>query len=397
VRADEGLRRRDELFRLTARTGLIMVYDIDPRSLKLNAMHGLTELLGYHMAEVESTLQWWDDRIHPDDLSAYRDAFRDMHSRPRARVLQYRMRHKEGSSLWVEDHATPVHDAQGRLERIIGTVRDITEHKRTQDSLLKQATELQRSEESLKYLNERLEQLVQERTFQLTAVNKELESFCYSVTHELGAPLRAMNCFSTILLAEHGGRLDGGGKDYLERIASAATRMGHLVEDLLMLSRVTRKTLVRVVVDMSTMVREITDALSAQDPSRQLEVLVAPDVKGEWDAALLRLLLQNLLGNAWKYTGGREGARIEFGSYESDGGTVYFVRDNGIGFDMAYAGKIFLPFERLHRIGEFEGTGIGLATAQRVIDVHGATIWAEAEPGKGATFYFTIKGGSGNG
>ncbi|WP_183360550.1 PAS domain-containing sensor histidine kinase [Geomonas limicola] len=644
--AQEAVQRSEDRFQLASRAGRIMVYDLDVGSGRVAARHGLNELLGFEPSEAEATLSWWDGRIHPDDLPACHAAFGRLKTGSHDHVLCYRVRHKDGRTLWVEDHATAFYTDAGGLRRVIGSVRDITDHKHTEEALRESNAQLKHSEErfralalatsdsifrmspdwkemfylqghkfladtevatsdwleryifaadrplvtaaieeairtkgmfeqehrvrradggtgwtlsraipmldsqgeivewfgaaknitdrklaeereqrsyerlvtlmnalpvgvsfsddetcrnitgnptflqqfgigaqdnisasaanedapgrqmsylldgrpltpaelplqravaenrnippmefevvpaggkpwvasasaapvrdqdgkvvcgvavtvditdrvnaerALITLNADLERRVQERTSQLAATNKELESFSYSVTHELGAPLRSMNCFSSILLEDYRDRLDDEGRGYLGRIAAAANRMGALIEDLLTLSRVTRRPLSRQTVNLSILAQEILLGLVAQDPERQVELDVVPGVEGEWDPAMVKLILQNLLSNAWKYTGGTTGAKIQFGGYRKGAGRVFYVRDNGIGFDMTYASKIFLPFERLHR-GEFEGTGIGLATVQRVIDLHGGRIWTEARLGEGATFFFTDQG-----
>ncbi|QWV93276.1 PAS domain S-box protein [Geomonas oryzisoli] len=283
-----------------------------------------------------------------------------------------------------------------RLDLLSRQTADTICRLRADEALRLQAMDLQESrqealnaQDALRLLNQELEQRVQERTVKLTAINKELESFCYSVAHELGSPLRSMNCFSAIVLEEYGERMDPEGRNYLERIAASASRMGHLVEGLLLLSRVTRREMVRETINLSEMVGEIVNELVTQEPKRRVETEVAEGSWGQFDPALAKLALYNLLGNAWKYTSRVDGAKIEFGHFRRGGESVYYVRDNGIGFDMAYAHKIFLPFERLEATAKFDGTGIGLATVQRVIEMHGGKVWAESEPGSGATFYFT--------
>jgi light-regulated signal transduction histidine kinase (bacteriophytochrome) len=225
---------------------------------------------------------------------------------------------------------------------------------------------------------------------ELTAVNRELEAFSYSVSHDLRAPLRAMDGFSQVLLEDYAERLDDAGRDYLTRIRKASQRMSHLIDDLIQLSRVTRSELRREPVDLSALFREIAAELQEREPGRRVEVAVEEGLQIRGDARLLRVGLTNLAENAFKFTRNRPAPRVEFGSRDEAGGRVYFVRDNGAGFDMAHAAKLFTPFQRLHSPAEFEGTGIGLATWQRIVHRHGGRVWAEGSPGAGATFLFTL-------
>ncbi|MDO8680802.1 MAG: response regulator [Acidobacteriota bacterium] len=225
---------------------------------------------------------------------------------------------------------------------------------------------------------------------QLKAVNKELEAFSYSVSHDLRAPLRRIDGFSQALIEEYGGALDDRGRDYLERVRAAAQQMAELIEALLGLSRVARTEMRNEDVDLSALARETADTLRQSQPDRRVDFVIAEGLVAPGDGRLLRVVLENLLGNAWKFTQRRPDARIEFGSARHEGQDAYAVRDNGAGFDMAYAAKLFAPFQRLHAEEEFSGTGIGLATVQRILHRHGGKIWAESEVGKGATFYFTL-------
>jgi light-regulated signal transduction histidine kinase (bacteriophytochrome) len=237
----------------------------------------------------------------------------------------------------------------------------------------------------------RLEARVAQRTRELTAANQELESFSYSVSHDLRAPLRAVDGFSQALQEDEGERISEEGQEHLRRLRAAATRMGQLIDDLLQLSRVARAELRREPVDLSAMGRQVADELRRVEPGREVTFDIAPDLKAQGDSRLLRAALENLLSNAWKFTSKRSDARIEFFTEVRDGKTHYCVRDNGAGFDMAYAGKLFTPFQRLHRPAEFPGTGIGLATVQRIVRRHGGEITAEGVPGSGATFRFTLE------
>ena len=225
---------------------------------------------------------------------------------------------------------------------------------------------------------------------ELEAKNRESEAFSYAVSHDLRAPLRAIDGFSDALISQYRDLLDDKGKHYLRRIHEGSLRMGQLIEDLLDLSRITRRALSRERVNLSDLALEIASELRAEHPQRQVEFAIAPDLAAVGDRHLLRIALQNLAANAWKFTGKCQCARIEFGVRQQDGERVYFVRDNGVGFDMAYADKLFTPFQRLHGAQEFPGTGIGLASVARIIERHGGRAWADGAVGQGATFYFTL-------
>lgn len=245
--------------------------------------------------------------------------------------------------------------------------------------------------DELRALNAELEKRVSDRTAQLDAANKEMEAFSYSVSHDLTAPLRHIAGFNRLLLEEAADKLDDASRQYLSRIEAGTHHMAMLIQDLLALSRVSRQELSLERVNLSHMAEEIAAGLRKSAPERQMEVVIAPNLEVKADARLLRIMLDNLLGNAWKYTSKRAtGARIELGTCERDGERVHFVRDNGAGFDMAYAGKLFVAFQRLHTESEFEGTGIGLATVRRIVQRHGGRVWAEGAPQQGATFYFTL-------
>jgi signal transduction histidine kinase len=238
-----------------------------------------------------------------------------------------------------------------------------------------------------------LERRVEERTRELAAANQELEAFSYSVSHDLRAPLRAIDGFSKALLEDYPGQvLDEQGRHYLERIRAGTQRMAELIDALLHLARVTRAELVRRPVDVSRLAHAVAAELARRDPSRTVEVRIEEGLMTEADVHLVTIVLENLMGNAWKFTSRRAGARIEVGGAAVDGTRAYYVRDNGAGFDMQYADRLFGVFQRLHAASEFQGTGIGLATVHRIIVRHGGRIWAESTVGQGATFYFTLGG-----
>jgi PAS domain S-box-containing protein len=292
-------------------------------------------------------------------------------------------------------------NAQGEAIGLVGLGRDITD--RVQDR------------EAIRQLNQNLEQRVRDRTAQLEAANRELETFSYSVSHDLRAPLRSIDGFSQILLTRYHANLDAGGQHYLQRIRANVHRMGELIDDLLQLSRVTLGQMISSPVNLSAIAQETASQLSATQPDREVAWTIAPAASTQGDPRLLKIVLENLLGNAWKYTAQRSAAQIEFGVYQSSvrnsaqnppgtaaqsspldsvalppGANVYFVRDNGAGFNMAYASKLFIAFQRLHSETEFPGTGVGLATVARIIQRHGGQVGAIAAVDQGATFYFTL-------
>ena len=278
---------------------------------------------------------------------------------------------------WININSIPrFKDGNSKPFEVIATFEDITERKQ--------------AEAEIKTLNETLEQRVKERTNQLEAVNKELESFSYSVSHDLRAPLRGIDGFSRILQKDFTETLNEQVLDYLARIRKASQTMGQLIDDMLKLSRITRAEMNIEKVNLSEIVSTITNEFKELNPNHKAEFVIESNIVVSGDKNLLRIAMQNLISNAWKYSSKNDSIKIEFGKTIQEDSTVYFIRDNGVGFNMKYVNKLFGAFQRLHSVSEFEGTGIGLATVNRIIVKHGGSIWAEAEINKGASFYFKL-------
>jgi PAS domain S-box-containing protein len=397
-RAEQALRESERKFRETVTNLDEAYYSCTLDGVLLDHNRALNRLLGFEMSRDLRGTKLPDFWQNPDDRKAY---VSELMAREVVRNYPINAKTINGVKIVIMANAHLAKDEKGSPVRIEGTFADITERKQ--------------AEEEIRRLNAELEQRVRDRTAQLVAANQELEAFSYSVSHDLRAPLRALVGFSSILLTQYSDRLDKQGQHYLDRILSASERMGQLINDLLDLSRVARADLSRQWVDLSALAREIAAELRNCAPQRQVEFVIARKAAVEADPRLIRIALQNLLDNAWKFSGPRSRARIEFGVLDQppppdpssssvgsggrDGkaearveGRVYFVRDNGVGFDMAYVDKLFTPFQRLHGMQEFPGTGIGLATAKRIISRHGGRVWAEAAVNLGATFYFTLGG-----
>ncbi len=338
---------------------------VNDAALKLTGARNPSELLGRSVLEL----------VHPDSRPLAIERIRGMtqEGRAAARVEEKFLR-LDGTTIDVEVMASPV-VFHGR-QSIQVIIHDATERKRTQ--------------EEIKKLNEVLELRVRDRTAELIAANRELEAFSYSVSHDLRAPLRVIEGFARMFLEEYAQTLDEQGRSYLEKIHSTSARMDRLIHDLLAFSRMSRASMTMGTVDLSLIARAIVEELEDERPRREAVFVIADNLKVNGDATLLRIVVDNLIGNAWKYTSRRPSARIEFGVEEQDGEKVYFVRDDGVGFDMRFVGKLFRPFQRLHAVGDFEGTGIGLATVQRIVERHGGRIWAESEIDKTTVFRFTL-------
>lgn len=315
----------------------------------------------------------WGPKTQHAELDRIRAAMKNWQA-VRAEIVVYT---KTGLELWLETDIAPIADESGKFTHWVAVERDITERMRQQEEILS--------------LNSDLEGRVLLRTAQLAAANKELESFAYSVSHDLRSPLNTIDGFSQLLTKIDGGSIGEKGKHYLDRIRAGVKQMGELIEGLLTLAQLSRERIRSENVDLSAIARQIEHDCRQREPERQAQVHIQGDLSAHGDPRLLSAVFQNLLGNAWKFTSKTLLARIDVGSeLGADGDTVFFVKDNGAGFDMAFAHKLFGTFERLHSPGDFSGTGIGLATVKRVIDRHGGRVWAEGKLNEGATFYFTL-------
>ncbi len=321
----------------------------------------------------------WTDAVHTGDkervLATITAATENKH---RGRV-EFRVNLANGTLRWLLGRISPQLGAQGEVVGHFGTVSDITERVE--------------AERAVKELNEQLEQKVAERTAELHSANEELEAFCYSISHDLRIPLRILDGFSYTLIEDHTGGLNEAAVESLHRIRAASQRMGQLIDDLLTMSRINRGAVKREEVDLSAMASAVVDEFRLAEPQRRVHVEIVDGAHAMCDPSLTRVVLQNLIGNAWKFTSKQEEANLEFGLQESANGSgpVYFVRDDGVGFNMIYEDKLFNPFERLHDDEEFAGSGIGLATVKRIVKRHGGHVWAESDEGEGATLYFSLR------
>ena len=405
-RAEDALRLSEENYRQLFEQAADGIFIADAQGNYVEVNPSACALLGYTPAELLS--RNIADVISKEDLQAAPLRHVELIERDQGLVTERRMIRKDGSLVDVEISGRRLPD--GRLQ---GMVRDISARKvaeqkeravqaelkqlletadQSRRALLSLVEDQRRAEEQIMQLNAELEQRVRDRTAQLEAANHELEAFAYSVSHDLRAPLRAMDGFSSALVSDYHDQLDEQARHYLGRIQEASKRMGQLIEDLLNLSRVTRRELNRERIDLSQLAAEIAAELKNQNPQRQVEFEIMPGMMVQADAHLIRIALENLLNNAYKFTGQREKACIRVGVMQKEGEQTYFVSDNGVGFNMEYAGKLFVPFQRLHGIHEYPGTGIGLVTVQRIITRHGGRIWPEAQVDQGAVFFFTLDG-----
>jgi len=369
---EEALRESDEKLRLLVggvQEYAILMLDLEGRVTTWN--EGAERIKGYRAEEIIG--QHFSKFYTPEAAALGKPALELKKAAEQGRFEEegWRVR-KDGSRFWASVVVTPLRDRTGQLRGFAKVTRDITERKRIEEQLERQRSELARS------------------NTELVAANKELEAFSYSVSHDLRAPLRSIDGFSLALLEDYEEKFDAEGKDNLHRVRAATQRMGVLIDDLLDLSRVTRAGMKVQKVDLSAMGRAVAAELKNSQPGRRTEFHIQEGLEAHADSNLMRIALENLLENAWKFTSKRESACIEFGQTNNNGSRVYFVRDDGAGFDSARATRLFGAFQRFHDKNDFPGTGVGLATVQRIVQRHGGRIWAESVPEKGATFYFTL-------
>jgi PAS domain S-box-containing protein len=364
-RAQNSSKEREEQFRLIVsniKDYAIIVLDPGGRVISWNG--GAQRIKGYQADEILG--QHFSLFYPPEAIAIGKPTTELKVAKEEGRFEDdgWRVR-KDGTRFWANVVVTPLDDDAGRLRGFVKITRDVTEKRKAEQEIVM-------------------------RSMELEAANKELESFSYSVSHDLRAPLRGIEGFSQALEEDYQHQLDQTAKDYLRRIRAATHRMGELIDDLLNLSRVTRAEMYREQVDLSRLASEILQEFTAHEPARRISLQVSPGLKAEGDVRLIRVALQNIIGNAWKFTSKLAEPQIEISETHLNGDHVYFVRDNGVGFDQAYASRLFGAFQRLHTVSEFPGTGIGLATVQRIIHRHGGRVWAEGIVDRGATVYFTL-------
>ncbi len=363
--AKEALKQSEKKFRIVADFTYDWEYWRTQDNKFVYMSPSCLRLTGYTSQEFIDNPDLYLSIIHPDDRNRMAEHMKSDLHHPDTEVLEFRIIRRDGEERWMGHLCQPVLDENDNIQGRRSSNRDITDRKQV--------------EEEIKHKNAELE-----------ASNRELESFAYSVSHDLRAPLRSMEGFSNALLEDYADKLDEKGKQYLKYVQESSDLMGKLIDDLLKLSRVTRAEMNYEVVNLSELAGKIISQLEKTEPRRKVSLNIEPNVTAYGDGNLLRLVLENLLGNAWKFSSKVDSPQIEMGITDHNGRRAYFISDNGVGFDMTYADKLFKPFQRLHKETEFSGTGIGLATVYRIIHRHGGEVWAESKVGEGAIFYFTL-------
>ena len=358
------LRESEERYRALVQFAPAGIYEVDFPSGRFTQVNdAMCQILGYSCDELLAMNAF--DVLADDDKVRFSERIR------RAQVgakleeaVEYRVRTKGGRLIWALLNTT-FRRKDGKFIGATVVAHDITERKNAEEALRQKADEL-------------------------AVANSELKAFSYSISHDLRAPLRAMKGFSSILLKDYSERLDGEGREFLQRIEAGADKMGELIDDMLSLAKISRQKMTPQEIDLSDLADMVVNELCLAEPERKVDIAIAKEMKAIGDARLLRIALSNLFGNAWKYTSKTPAARIEFGAMKQNDETAYYIRDNGAGFDMTQVYRIFEPFQRLHDESQFPGTGVGLAIVNRIVQRHGGRVRAEGETGKGAAFYFTL-------
>jgi PAS domain S-box-containing protein len=372
--AEETVRKERNFSNAVIQTTSGLIIGMDPEGRIQLFNHACEKITGYTFNELKGK-PFWDYLLLPEEMDAVKEVFKGIKDGKITAESEFEnyWKTKGGSRRFIRWANSALKDASGNVELIIGTGIDMTDDKENRARI------------------DELNSFLMQKTTDLLYANKELETFSYSVSHDLRSPLRAIKGFSTILLKDYSNNLDADGQDFLNRIKGGADRMSDLIDDMLSLAKISRDEMDPKEIDLSDVVESIVSELRQAEKDRNVEAIITKGLKAHCDARLMHIALSNLIGNAWKYSSRTPYAVIEFGTVEKNEETVFFVRDNGAGFDMAHAKKLFTPFQRLHSDSHFTGTGIGLAIVNKVIQRHGGRIWGEGKTGKGATFYFTLK------
>lgn len=369
----ERIRKSEERLRLAQKAAEIGTWDWNIPTNELIWSEEIKDIFGIDPDDFEGTYDSFLGYVHPDDRRFVKDSVYLCLKEDKEYDIEHRIIHPDGSVHWVRENGDVIRDSNGDPLRMIGIVQEITQRKQNEKKIT------------------RLNYNLLHQTAELSAVNKELEAFSYSVSHDLRSPLRSIDGFSQALLEDYEELLDDEGKDYLNRIRKATSRMAELIEGLLKLSRITRHELEIKKINISKMSETIIDSFKKNNPKRNVNVTIHTNLVTNADKHLVQIAIENLIGNAWKFTNKKEKAHIEIGKTRKNGIKTFFIKDNGAGFNLKYADKLFTSFQRFHTVDEFEGNGIGLGIVSRVINKHGGDIWVDSEVGKGTTFYFTFE------
>lgn len=369
----ERIEKNEERFRLAQKAANIGTWDWNIATNELIWADEINEIFGVTKENFNGTFDSFLSYVHSDDRKYVTDSVEYCLTDNKEYDIEHRINCPNGEMKWVREKGDIIRDFDGKPIRMIGIVQDITRRKKIEDKMT------------------RLNFNLLHQTAELTAVNKELEAFSYSVSHDLRAPLRSIDGFSQALLEDYEDVLDSDGKNYLHRIRNATERMAELIDGLLKLSRITRRQIKKEKINISKISDSFVKSLKENNPNRDININIQDNLYVYGDKHLIQLVIDNLISNAWKFTKKEEKPQIEIGKTKKDGKDVFFISDNGVGFNLDYADKLFAPFQRFHTSDEFEGTGIGLGIVSRVINKHGGEIWVDSKEGEGTTFYFTFQ------